>query len=235
MAEDKPATRRRPAEVRALLIDAAATEFANQGYSAPLRDIAKRSGVTLSVLYRHFECKADLFREALLAPFLGFLEDFGQAWQGQQSEPWDDVPLMREFIADLYDNLMQRRASLRLLAAAGDDQYQETLGLVQDAIAKLFGDVMIIARQESALRGWYSTTRLDTANRLICGMVVSAVVYDRFLFSGMDPQAERDLLVDELTALALWGLARRPPGQHGPGVEPADLTQLRRPLRSHRP
>src|SRR5207253_4349557 len=56
-------TRRIPAaERRELLLNAAAEEFAERGYSgAKLADVAARAGVTKSLVYRHFDSKADLY------------------------------------------------------------------------------------------------------------------------------------------------------------------------------
>jgi AcrR family transcriptional regulator len=53
--------RRSPAELRTLLLDAARAEFGANGYANTTnRDVARRAGVALSVLYRHFETKAEL-------------------------------------------------------------------------------------------------------------------------------------------------------------------------------
>jgi len=64
--DNQPATR--PAEQlradarqnRARLISAATTAFAEKGADAPLEDIAKRAGVGIGTLYRHFPGRLDL-------------------------------------------------------------------------------------------------------------------------------------------------------------------------------
>ena len=57
------AARRIPApERRELLLNAAAEEFAEGGYAgARLADVAARAGVTKSLVYRHFDSKAELY------------------------------------------------------------------------------------------------------------------------------------------------------------------------------
>jgi AcrR family transcriptional regulator len=65
-AEQQQATR--PAEQlradarqnRARLISAATTAFAEKGADAPLEDIARRAGVGIGTLYRHFPSRVDL-------------------------------------------------------------------------------------------------------------------------------------------------------------------------------
>src|SRR5487761_565354 len=44
----------------ARLINAATTAFAEKGADAPLEDIAKRAGVGIGTLYRHFPTRLDL-------------------------------------------------------------------------------------------------------------------------------------------------------------------------------
>jgi AcrR family transcriptional regulator len=45
---------------RAKLLDAATVAFAEHGADAPLDDIARRAGVGIGTLYRHFPCRIDL-------------------------------------------------------------------------------------------------------------------------------------------------------------------------------
>jgi AcrR family transcriptional regulator len=65
MADDRgaPATVRKRADARRnelVLLDAAATAFAESGVDAPVRDIAARAGVGMGTVYRHFPTRADL-------------------------------------------------------------------------------------------------------------------------------------------------------------------------------
>jgi AcrR family transcriptional regulator len=70
-------TRRRPEQVRALLLEAAEELFTRQGYAETTTDdIAAQAGVTRSVMYRHFRTKLELFQEAVLKPFIEFLRDY---------------------------------------------------------------------------------------------------------------------------------------------------------------
>jgi AcrR family transcriptional regulator len=65
---EQPSAEQRPAEQlradarqnRARLIDAATAAFAEKGADAPLEDIARRAGVGIGTLYRHFPSRLDL-------------------------------------------------------------------------------------------------------------------------------------------------------------------------------
>jgi AcrR family transcriptional regulator len=62
-------TRMAAPDRRAVIIDAARTEFALKGYAGTrIRSIAERAGVNDAMLYRHFESKEQLFEAAVAEP-----------------------------------------------------------------------------------------------------------------------------------------------------------------------
>jgi AcrR family transcriptional regulator len=67
MAAGPPSVRRMPrAERREQILDAATRAFARTGYVATgLEGVTAEAGVTLVLLYRHFDSKADLYRAVL--------------------------------------------------------------------------------------------------------------------------------------------------------------------------
>jgi AcrR family transcriptional regulator len=61
-----PVRRLRRAERREQILDAATRAFARAGFTATnLDDIAVEAGITRVILYRHFDSKADLYRQVL--------------------------------------------------------------------------------------------------------------------------------------------------------------------------
>ncbi|MBX3147323.1 MAG: TetR/AcrR family transcriptional regulator [Gemmatimonadales bacterium] len=65
-SDRQPRWRRRPAERRSEIVDAAASVFGQRGYDhATLTDIAKRAGVCVGTVAHYFGSKEDLFRAAL--------------------------------------------------------------------------------------------------------------------------------------------------------------------------
>src|ERR1700743_615070 len=59
-AGEEPRTRADARRSRAKLLDAATAAFAENGADAPLEDIARRAGVGIGTLYRHFPTRVDL-------------------------------------------------------------------------------------------------------------------------------------------------------------------------------
>src|ERR1700740_3448031 len=59
-AGDEPRMRADARRSRAKLIEGATVAFAENGADAPLEDIARRAGVGIGTLYRHFPTRTDL-------------------------------------------------------------------------------------------------------------------------------------------------------------------------------
>jgi AcrR family transcriptional regulator len=204
-------SRRRPAEVRALLLGAASQEFAERGlHAVTTRDICERAGVSLSAMYRHFADKDELFREAMLAPLTGFADDFAALWEAQRTEPWDDYRLMRSFLESLQSALSGRRDSLLALAAAERFEDWDVVGELHRSVGALFDRLAAIGSEEAARRGWFSADRLDLAIRLIVGMSLGFVAFEPLLRSGAAEEVPIEMVLDEIAALVIWGLRREP-------------------------
>jgi AcrR family transcriptional regulator len=69
-----------------LLLDAARDAFAEGGVSTSLEDIARRAGVGIGTLYRHFPTRQDLFE----AVYVNEVETLCQSAEGLRAlRPWD--------------------------------------------------------------------------------------------------------------------------------------------------
>jgi AcrR family transcriptional regulator len=204
-------TRRRPAEVRALLVAAATAEFAERGVQpVTTKDICERAGVSLSVMYRHFADKSELYREAMLAPLTDFGEQFAITWQAQRTEPWDAHRLMRSFVSTLHQTLVPRRDSLLALVAAAQHEEWDVVKELHESVAELFEQLATIGAAEAGHRGWFSTDGLDLAIRVIVGMILGYVAFEPFLKAGTEPEVQTERMLDEIAALVIWGLRRTP-------------------------
>jgi AcrR family transcriptional regulator len=202
--------RRPSSEVRARLVDAAGKHFGARPYAdVTTKEIADTAGVSMSVMYRHFPAKSDLFREVTLVPLIDAIEEFAASWRSQRSQPWTSYRLAHEFLRDLYTNLVDHRdALIGLVNADGLDS-----DLVEDLIAainRLFDQVLLIGVHESERVGWYDREGLDLAIRQIAAMVFGTIAFDRWL---LPPGVTTDRVefLDSLTRLAVWGLARHAP------------------------
>lgn len=212
-AEDKHAPVRRSTErVRSLLLDAAAQEFSERDYAATtMRSVAQRAGVSLSVLYRHFEKKEQLYLASLLNPFAAAFDQFAKEWRRQLSHGWADDQMVREFVADLHDHLSAHRRPLLQLLSLQDDPNPALAAAARGAFESAFLALTRMSDQEALVRGWPEPTISRTSVWLAIVTVVGQVV--------MEPWSPRDLLrppgkeaavglddVDLLTRLLLHGL-----------------------------
>lgn len=209
--EAERATRRRPEELRRLIVVAAEEVFCEQGYAdATQTEIAERAGVKRSVLYRHFPTKADLFREAMSQPFLGLLSDWIPTWQAQIDSPWPDELLMREFITTMYRGLREHRSVVRALVLGADRPADQLHVGVTESFRGTLADLRPIIVRELEGRG-YSSSHADLTIQIIFTMVIGLAIFDSDLFpSGPDPANEEQLL-SQMAAFVLYGVSLRKP------------------------
>lgn len=202
--------RRSSEELRALILDAAREVFARKGYAATTkRDVAEAAGVSLSVLYRHYESIADLFAGAALIPFTQFLDELTAEWLRQREGDWDDEAMMRSYLGDLLHNLRENRDVLTGIVAASKDIDSEVLATLTAAVDEMFARIGLMSELEAHRRQWFSPEGLDAVLRMLVAMVLGVVTYDWLLVKpGTD---HNDQLLDTMVPLALWGLARHPP------------------------
>ncbi|MDT7590960.1 MAG: hypothetical protein QOH45_491, partial [Pseudonocardiales bacterium] len=112
-------TRRRPAELRQALLTAGAELFAEQGYDATTyRQIARRADASPSVLFRHFGSKGNLLVEAVIEPFAAFLTEFSATWAEPELPGHSREAVIREFVAELYRVIRERRTVVRAMLSA---------------------------------------------------------------------------------------------------------------------
>jgi AcrR family transcriptional regulator len=110
--------RRSSAEVRKLIAEAAAVEFMANGFErTTIRSVAQRAGVTESMVFRHFESKAELFRATAAAPLVSFMEDYARRLGADpRQKPWD---VTYRFVSGLYELCSANRQIVLSLAGTG--------------------------------------------------------------------------------------------------------------------
>ena len=147
--------RRSSDEVRELVLSAARDAFARDGFGgATTRDIAQRSGVRESTLFRIFPTKEALYEAAVLQPFEDFLDGFRDRWMAAPVPGGDPSEVLRQFVVELHQLVRENRS---VIAAMGlDDVFSEPirrgferLEQVGTAIAENYGltfDVPVAVR-----------------------------------------------------------------------------------------
>lgn len=206
------ATRRSSSKVRALLLESAAQEFSLRGYrDTTVQDIARRAELNVSAVYRHFESKSELFRQAACQPFMEFLDEFSRTWHQQSAEPWDEVTLMTAFANELYDNMRRHRKLLIEVTAAREHLDPGVIDDIRRASSRMFMELRVIGEQEANLRKFFSAGQIELTIRLITGMITAVAVFDDWLVPSFPRTIARDEVIDEIAQLSLWGLSRHAP------------------------
>ena len=188
-----------------MIVAAAEQQFAAHGYAqTTMRGIAAEAGISLSVLYRQFPSKEGMFAATLLAPFLESFGAFAAAWSGQVDSPWDDERLVREFVRDLYENLLVHRHSLIALLAAGEDSSTELVAEVRTGLTTGLQELQVMAAHEATRRGWFSPETVRYSNAFVITMITGLVLIGPWLD---DPIRDGgDAMIDAATRMAMYGM-----------------------------
>ena len=199
-AEAQPARRARPAEQRpaeqlrsdarqnrARLITAATQAFAEKGADAPLEDIARRAGVGIGTLYRHFPSRLDL-QAAVFRTGVRDICDKGEALSHGDSPERAFADWTRALAAYL---VTKRGLSRTLIDSVGIESELITScwTIMRETTDRLLAD----AQRAGVIRP--DVTAVDVM-RLVHGVVVS---------SEKDPERTNHLL-----SITLDGLAAKP-------------------------
>jgi AcrR family transcriptional regulator len=203
------ATRRRPAEVRRLILDAARELFGAKGLGGVSTiEIAAAAGVSESALFRHFDTKADLFAAAVVEPFTEFMDEFAQVWERRRGQGRVPGELMREFVTELFDTVQAKRSLVKALFATDDDPGHPAYAAARQGFARLFAEFEAIGKDWSAAQG-VAVSGLEMSERILLGMVTSMALHDRWFLSRADGEPlPREQAIDALVDFAEHGALR---------------------------
>jgi AcrR family transcriptional regulator len=211
-SQSRRAPRRSSAQVRQLLLDAATRLFEEQGYqTTTTQQIVEAAGVDAPTLYRHFQSKADLFEATMLGPLQKFLEDHAAYWSSRPLGEVDVADLMRRYATGLVKMLYEHRDAMRLLITASRDD--DELGVIARRISRQFAEGLVAMREitlaEAQIHGYPALNAPDATIAAATGMIISMVLFDDWVFPGGRPPS-RAKMVDEIVAMVLYGVTRRP-------------------------
>jgi AcrR family transcriptional regulator len=204
--------RRKPDEIRALILDAARERFAIGGYrGTSTREIAATARVSERLIYFHFTNKANLFEEAVAGPLAAFMETFAEDWRRYADRPHELQDVARRWIGGMFDLLRANRKLVLAMLTAGEYEHeiQDALSGKDSPIARIHQLTEEIMTSE-ALAGGYEGLDLRLTVRLPFAALLSAAVLDGPVFAGLGRRPSRDAIVDELTALMIYGTTSRP-------------------------
>jgi AcrR family transcriptional regulator len=147
-----------------LLVTAAREVFAELGPDAPLDEIARRAGVGIGTLYRHFPARYDI-QEAVMAAHVRRLLDAATAQLCNPDPLAGLVTFLKEKLACSreYQGL---GAAVWLVVADKPADFSSLCSRMQDAL----GDLLVRAQDAGVVRGDISSKQLM---RLVNGIVLS--------------------------------------------------------------
>jgi AcrR family transcriptional regulator len=192
---------------RKLLLAAARDLFARQDYrSTTTREIAEAAGVTEHLLFRNFGSKAGLFREALVLPFTGFVDEFGRTWNAVVPEETDEEELARRFVGQLYDVFVEHQGLLLTLMAAPTLSEEEMTQAGIADIRRALNVLSQIGAEGMRIRGMRSSEP-DLPAHSTVAMIAGMVALRSTYFGTQQPS--REAIVDELVQAILHGFLHR--------------------------
>jgi AcrR family transcriptional regulator len=216
--------RRSTEQVRGLILAAAEREFSLKGYAKTTTDdIADSAGVSLSVLFRHYPAKADLFRDAVMQPFLESLRAFTEHWEQTCVNPVGEREVMRLFISDFYDHLQGHQEALTALLAAEHTVDDRVTAEVHQRFDQIFGQCARMGQQEAHRRGWFPGEPMELNSRILVALITATVAHRQWFLPTGRRRLSREKLVNHITQLMLYGLRLAPP-DHDPDLPSAPTT-----------
>lgn len=106
---------RDPERTRATILDAAEKVFLEKGFgNSSMSEIARRGGVTKSLIHHHFGSKEELWREVKTRRFTVYADR--QIETLQNAGPADNLDLLRESMRDYFYFLRDNPEVVRILA-----------------------------------------------------------------------------------------------------------------------
>jgi AcrR family transcriptional regulator len=159
-------------------------------------------------MFRYFGSKVGLFREALVVPFIEFVEDFNAKWQAGSMSGLDDETVTRQFVSDLFDLFRKNRGLVVMLWAADAQSGNELAesGVFEEVTQELRVLVEIGVSERSRRRG-RALPRQELVTRATLAMIAGMAVFGES-FYGKRPPPKKDI-VDELTQAVLHGHLHR--------------------------
>ena len=198
------ATRRPRGEPRRLLLESARDLFSRQGYSATsTREIAEHAGVSETLMFRYFGSKAGLFREALVVPFVEYIEDLNAKWQSGALDSLSDEGFAQQLVGDLFDLFRENRGLVVMLWAADSQSPKE---LAETGIYEIEKELKVLAKlgaAETVRRDNLPLHSHDLATRSMLAMVAGMAVFGKAFYGKRPPS--RNAIVEELTQSILYG------------------------------
>ncbi|GAA0506649.1 TetR/AcrR family transcriptional regulator [Saccharopolyspora thermophila] len=181
--------------------------FAEQGFAAPMSEVAKRAGVGVASVYRRYPSKQDLVEQVRIASFRLLVEE-AEAARAEEPDPW-------RALVRFMSRCLRAGSGIGTVLPPMDAQHTYSVEFrdLQQRVAELLEEIVEAAQQAGQLR------------RDVSWMDVL------MLFKHLNPrlptsEARRAELRARYLALVLQGLRADGPPLPGPGLDRAEWQAL---------
>ena len=199
--------RRSPDEIKEKLLAAAKREFKKAGFGATSAAIATEADVTEGQLYRYFNSKQDLFRQAVFQPLNQDLSEFSAQYLSQVSLMADKKDRISLYISGLQEFIHNHSEIITVLAGA---QYSGGEGLIPakelDSLLSYFdlGTLMLESRE-----GKNPEIAPKLMVKIIFSTVLSSAMFRDWLFP--EDEADSGEVVDAIGNFLISGVYANEP------------------------
>jgi len=130
---------------RAKLLDVAERVFAEKGTSASTEEVARRAGVGIGTVFRHFPTKSDLLEAVFIARLRRLADEADRLAAADPGEAFFS------FFTQMVESAPEKNALSEALAAAGVD-VQETTSPIKEGFRRSVTTLLQRAQQAGAVR-----------------------------------------------------------------------------------
>lgn len=205
MTAVEPRKRRPTGEPRRLILEAARDLFSRRGYSdTSTRELADQAQVSETLIFRYFGSKALLFREALVVPFVEFVDEWAERNRVGELDDLSDAAFTKVYITDVYKLFRANRGLLAVVWAADTNEEHVltesgVLDEVTGALAKLVG----VSRGVLHRRHPEIEQREDLGFRAVLAVAAGMAAFGETFYGG--PRPSDDEIIDEVVQLLFHG------------------------------
>ena len=205
MTAVEPRKRRPTGEPRRLILAAARDLFSRRGYSdTSTRELADRAEVSETLIFRYFGSKAMLFREALVVPFVEFVDDWAERNRSGELDHLNDHDFTKSYITSVYKLFRANRGLLAVVWAADtNEEHVLAESGVLDEVSGALTKLVDVSRSAMADRHPEIEHREDLGSRAVLAVSAGMAAFGQSFYGG--PRPRDDEIIDEVVQLIMHG------------------------------
>jgi AcrR family transcriptional regulator len=196
-------TRRRPDEIRKLVLEAARELFTEQGYDATTtKGVAEHAGVLENLIFSNFGSKADLFDAAIVGPFTELVSAYAESWTTKSAQSTHEERI-RSYISGLFDLATKNKTLLLSVLAMQSEGSQPGRDILDHIAISLRAAADIYTEEYQKL---YPDIDVVVGAAAVGSMVLGSVLLEPMVFPRGRRRPGRNRVHNAITRLILAGV-----------------------------